>query len=105
MSAAITITVTYALPQQQVLRELTVPVGTTARMAVQLSKLAEAFPEIDATHCKLGVFGTLVHDAYCLNDGDRLEIYRPLLIDPKVSRRQRADSARIKARNHTHNNH
>lgn len=96
--AAITIEVAYGLPQEQVLLVLAVPAGTTAREAVRLSRLAERFPAIDPEHAPLGIFGKLEKDpaARVLRAGDRVEIYRPLLIDPKEARRLRAERARAR---------
>lgn len=90
MTGKIVIEVAYALPQQQMLRQLSVPAGTTAGQAVALSKIGEGFPEIDLTHNKLGIFGKLVKTETVLRDRDRVEIYRPLIADPKEVRRQRA---------------
>ena len=90
MIEEIDIEVVYALPQQQMLRQLSVPAGTTAGQAVALSGIGEGFPEINLTHNKLGIFGKLVKAEAVLRDRDRVEIYRPLLADPKEVRRQRA---------------
>lgn len=94
----ITIEVVYGLPDEQVLLTLAVPAGTTVRAAARLSRLAERFPEIDIGQAPLGVFGKLEKepDTRVLRAGERVEIYRPLLIDPKEARRLRA--ARAKAR-------
>ncbi len=69
---------------------LKVPAGTTARGAIVLSDLARTHPEIDARPGRLGLFGRVVDDDSVLRDGDRLEIYRPLIADPKQARRTRA---------------
>lgn len=90
MIEEIDIEVVYALPQQQMLRQLSVPAGTTAGQAVALSGIGEGFPEINLAHNKLGIFGKLVKAEAVLRDRDRVEIYRPLLADPKEVRRQRA---------------
>jgi putative ubiquitin-RnfH superfamily antitoxin RatB of RatAB toxin-antitoxin module len=94
----ISIEVVYGLPQEQVLLALVVPAGTTAREAVQLSRLAERFPTLDLAHAPVGIFGKLLKtpDTQVLRAGDRVEIYRPLLIDPKEARRLRAERAKAK---------
>lgn len=95
---AITIEVAYGLPREQLLLVLAVPAGTTAREAVRLSRLADRFPDLDPDHAPLGIFGKLEKDpeARVLRAGERVEIYRPLLIDPKEARRLRAERARAK---------
>lgn len=94
----ITVEVVYGLPKEQVLLTLTVPAGTTVREAARLSRLAERFPEIDIEHAPLGIFGKLQKDPeqQALRAGDRVEIYRPLLIDPKEARRLRAERAKAR---------
>lgn len=81
------IEVSYAVPGAQRVLSLRVPSGCTARRAVLLSCIDALFPEIDAASCPLGVFGTAVGDEYRLEDGDRLEVYRPLENDPMDARR------------------
>lgn len=87
MADEIAIEVCYALPGAQRVLSLRVPAGSTARRAVVLSCIDALFPEIDAANCPLGVFGTAVADEYRLEDGDRLEVYRPLENDPMEARR------------------
>lgn len=93
---SITIEVAYGTPQEQALLTLAVPAGTTARQAVHLSGLAARFPGLDPAHDPVGIFGKLEKDpaARVLQAGDRVEVYRPLLIDPKEARRLRAERAR-----------
>lgn len=90
MSTKITIEVAYATPQKQAIVECKVDGGTSLRDAVRESRIDLQFPQIDIDNCDLGVFGRLVTADYELNDGDRIEIYRPLIADPKEVRRQRA---------------
>lgn len=87
---AIQIEVVYALPEHQVMRRLSLPTGTTVEQAVKFSEITHLFPEIDLSRDKLGIFGKLVKPDRALRDGDRVEIYRPLVHDPKDSRRKRA---------------
>lgn len=96
MNGQIEIEVVYALPHEQILRQLHVPAGTMARQAVELSGISGMLPEIDLSQNKLGIFGKLVKPETILRDRDRVEIYRPLSVDPKEARRKRAEEARMK---------
>ncbi len=91
----ITIEVVYAAVERQRLLEMTVAEGTTVRAAVLASGLNADFPELDLASCPVGIFGKQVSDPEerLLQTGDRIEIYRPLLADPKEIRRQRAARA------------
>ncbi len=89
----ITVEVAYALPHQQKIISLLVKPGTTALQAVERSGIVTYFPEIDIANAKLGIFGESLgtkSSSYVLQAGDRVEIYRPLLVDPKDARRKRA---------------
>lgn len=87
----IKVEVAYALPESQTIVALEVEPGTTAQKAVALSGLLEKFPQIQlGEQNKLGVFGKLIKGDTVLRDKDRVEIYRPLLADPKEVRRRRA---------------
>lgn len=91
MSAAkIEVQVVYALPLSADTTSLQVPEGTTAGEAIQLSGVLERCPEIDLQGGRIGIFGRWVKLETRLQAGDRVEIYRPLLADPKEVRRQRA---------------
>jgi putative ubiquitin-RnfH superfamily antitoxin RatB of RatAB toxin-antitoxin module len=90
----IEIEVVYALPHEQIMRQLHVPAGTMARQAVELSGISGMFPEIDLSQSRLGIFGKLVKPETILRDRDRVEVYRPLSIDPKEARRKRAEEAK-----------
>ena len=93
----ITVEVAYALPEKQKIIELKVEEGCTARDAVARSGMAEHFPGLDISSAKLGIFGKAVPkpEKEILREGDRVEIYRPLIADPKEVRKQRA--AKVKA--------
>ncbi len=82
--------VAYALPEQQSLLSVTLPAGSTAEEAIRASGILERHPEIDLTSQSVGVFGQVVGLDTPLNDGDRVEIYRPLQVDPKQARKRRA---------------
>ena len=86
----ITVEVAYALPDRQLILELSVAPGTTLEQAIRASGILEQFPEIDLTRNKVGVFGKPDSLDALLRSGDRVEIYRPLIADPKEVRKQRA---------------
>ena len=92
MTAFIEIEVAYAPlhPNKQILKQLRVPTGTTVEQAIKLSKLMDEFPEIDLLTNKLGIFSKFTQRDTILRGNDRIEIYRPLKIDPKEARRIRA---------------
>lgn len=90
LSDMISIEVAYALPDEQLLISITVRSGTTALEAIQASGLLSAHPELTLKNCKIGVFGKLVSFDTVLQPLDRVEIYRPLIADPKEARRLRA---------------
>lgn len=85
-----TIQIVYALPDHQHQFTLSIHANTTAQQAIEKSTLLKQFPEIELSKISLGIFGKIISHNTILLEGDRLEIYRPLMIDPKESRRQRA---------------
>lgn len=87
---ALQVEVAYALPDEQHIFALEVPPGTTAGQAIERSGVLERFPDIDLAAQKIGIFGKLNKPDYVLRPGDRVEIYRPLIADPKEVRKQRA---------------
>lgn len=89
---SVRVEVVYALAQRQRLVALDVEPGCTALAAAQHSGIDREFPEIDWRTAVLGIFGRIVDmpARHVLEEGDRVEIYRPLLIDPKAVRRERA---------------
>ncbi len=96
MTETIHVEVAYALPEKQRVVKLEVAAGTTALQAVTLSKLDEVFDELTlGPDLKLGVWGKSAAGDRVLVAGERVEIYRPLLVDPKEVRKARA--ARAKA--------
>jgi len=95
MSDSITIEVVYALPNEQTLLKKEVPVGTTVAEAVQASGILQKYPQIDLVGSKLGIFGKLAKVDTVLRDRDRIEIYRPLIADPKEVRRKRAEEGKV----------
>lgn len=92
MTSAV-IEVAYARPESQVIIEVPVAPHITARQAIETSGILQQFPEIDLAINKVGIFGKLTQLDSELVAGDRVEIYRPLIADPKEARRRRAKAA------------
>lgn len=92
----ITVEIAYALPSEQKIIALQVEEGSTAFEAVAKSRIAEIFPQIDINSDPMGIFGKAIKDpkTQVLNAGDRIEIYRPLIADPKEARAKRAAKAK-----------
>lgn len=84
----------YALPEEQVVTSLQVPLGTRVREAIARTDLLARFPELDAATVPVGIFGQCVPLDHVLRAGDRIEIYRPLPTDPKLARRARVERQR-----------
>lgn len=82
--------VAYATPRLQSIVELQLAAPVTAREAALESGLQAEYPELDLERCPLGVFGKQVSDERVLRDGDRVEIYRPLVNEPREARRKAA---------------
>jgi uncharacterized protein len=82
--------VCYAHPEFQLLRELIVFEGATIAEAIHAPEIVNALNDVDLSSCKVGIYGKLKTMDTALRDGDRIEIYRPLLADPKETRRRRA---------------
>jgi len=94
----ITVEVAYARPDKQKIIELLVEPGTTAFQAAERSGIVKVFPEINLEEAKMGLFGQALGTKglkppkeHELQPGDRVEIYRPLIADPKEARRKRAE--------------
>ncbi|ACC70498.1 RnfH family protein [Paraburkholderia phymatum] len=94
MSAHLTVQVCYALPGEQTLIQLQLPPGVTLRQAIDASGVLTRHPEIDLTKHKTGVYGKLKPLDAVLADHDRVEIYRPLIVDPKLARQRRVEKSR-----------
>ncbi|KAB2967434.1 RnfH family protein [Zoogloea sp.] len=95
MSDSIHVEVCYALRDRQEIVQLRLPAGSTVQRAVDASGLLQKHPEIDLAKAnKLGVFARLVKADTVLRDKDRVEIYRPLIADPKEVRRKRAEEGK-----------
>ena len=94
MSSKINIEVVYALPDEQILFRQRLDEGTTVGKAIELCGILEKYPGVDPAVNKLGIFGKLAKTDAVLRDRDRIEIYRPLLADPKEVRRRRAEEGK-----------
>jgi hypothetical protein len=92
--AAIHVEVCCATPELQAMSAMTLPAGTTAGEALARSGLLRRFPGIDPATITLGVAGKTVESGRVLRDGERLEVLRPLTVDPKEARRRRAASGK-----------
>lgn len=95
LESAIEIEVVYAAVDRQVLLKVSLPAGSTLRAGLMASGIAAQFPELDVQSCPVGIFGKVIADPdrHLLQAGERIEIYRPLLADPKEVRRLRAAKA------------
>ncbi len=87
--------IAYALPEQQVIIPVKLTEGMTAETAIKQSGILDKFPEIDLNVNKIGLFGKLNKLDVELRHLDRVEIYRPLIADPKEVRRQRAEAGKV----------
>ena len=94
MSASLSVEVCYARAGAQTLIVLTLPAGATVREALTASQTASSHPEIDLATAKVGIFGKLTTLDAPLADHDRVEIYRPLIVDPKLARQRRVEKTR-----------
>ncbi|XXN62380.1 RnfH family protein [Enterobacter ludwigii] len=87
----ISVEVVYALPDKQYLRAVTLDEGATVEQAIKASGLLLLRKDIDLSTNKVGIYSRPVKLSDAVQDGDRIEIYRPLIADPKELRRQRAE--------------
>jgi uncharacterized protein len=92
----ITVEVAYALPDEQTILEIEVPADCQVEDAIKRSGILERYPQIDLSTDKVGIFGKMCKLNATLKNKDRIEIYRPLIADPKESRRQKAEMAKKK---------
>lgn len=89
-SKHLTVHLSYALPKQQWVQTLSIEAGSTVADVLAQCKTAEPFAQLDFTQHKIGIFGKVVELTQTVQEGDRVEIYRPLICDPKEIRRRRA---------------
>jgi len=90
-----TIEVVYPLPHEQLLMKAQVPNGSSIRDGIQASGILTHYPELDLDTLEAGIFGKLAKLDTPVRERDRIEIYRPLIADPKVVRKQRAAEGKV----------
>lgn len=94
-SSSIQIEIAYALPDEQVLMTIQTQAESSAEQAIRQSGILAKHPEIDLSKNKIGIFGKLSKLDTILRDRDRVEIYRPLIADPKEVRKKRAEEGKV----------
>ncbi|SQD80206.1 RnfH family protein [Moritella yayanosii] len=100
VSIKINVEVIYALPKEQITFTVSVEQGATAQQAIEASGILAKYPEIELNKNKLGIYSRLIKLDTVLQDGERVEIYRPLIADPKEMRKRRALKAKEEGRLH-----
>jgi putative ubiquitin-RnfH superfamily antitoxin RatB of RatAB toxin-antitoxin module len=95
MADSFQVEVIYALAARQEIARLKLADGATVQQAIEASGLLQKFPEIDLTKNKLGIYAKLAKPDTVLRNRDRVEIYRPLIADPKEVRKQRAAEGKV----------
>lgn len=95
MAETINVEVVYARPERQEIARINLPEGSTVGQAIEASGLLAKHPEIDLAKNKLGIYAKLAKPDTALRDHDRVEIYRPLIADPKEVRKQRAAEGKV----------
>lgn len=91
----IRVEVVYALPAEQPILHVNLLEGATVEDVIRASGVLDAHPEIDLAKNKVGIFSKLVKLDETVRDRDRVEIYRPLIADPKEVRRKRAEEGKV----------
>jgi putative ubiquitin-RnfH superfamily antitoxin RatB of RatAB toxin-antitoxin module len=86
----IEVEVAYATPEEQLIVKIAGEKGMDIKSAIEQSKISEKFPEIDPENAKVGIYGKTVKLDHVLCTGDRIEIYRELIADPKAARKKKA---------------
>jgi putative ubiquitin-RnfH superfamily antitoxin RatB of RatAB toxin-antitoxin module len=94
----VTIEVVYGVPHKQKILTLILAEGSTVEQAILASGVIDLFPEIDLKVNKVGIWNKAVKLSQVLNDLDRIEVYRPLIADPKDVRKRRAEKAKLEGR-------
>lgn len=93
----VSVEVVYALPERQYLKTVRLAEGSSVEQAIRASGLLELRAEIDLSSNKVGIYSRPVKLGDVVSDGDRVEIYRPLIADPKELRRIKAERSKNKA--------
>lgn len=91
----ITVEVVYALPDEQTLLAFEIDQGATAKDVITQSGVLRQYPDIDLATQKIGLFGKVVKLDHQVREKDRIEIYRPLIADPKDVRKKKADEGKV----------
>jgi putative ubiquitin-RnfH superfamily antitoxin RatB of RatAB toxin-antitoxin module len=94
----ISIEVAYAMPDKQALLEVVIEQGTSVEQAILASGIIKRFPQIDLSKDKVGIWNRTCKLSDFPKNGDRIEVYRPLIADPKEARRLRAEKAKDEGR-------
>jgi putative ubiquitin-RnfH superfamily antitoxin RatB of RatAB toxin-antitoxin module len=94
--AALRVEIAYAEPQRAIVKALRLAPGSQVSEALRMASLDPDFAGVDLANAVVGIFGRLTRTDYTLQEGDRIEIYRPLTADPKAARRARAQESRRK---------
>ncbi|WP_043439640.1 RnfH family protein [Cupriavidus sp. HPC(L)] len=92
--ATVRVAVCHAKPDTVFLKEIELPAGATIAAAIEASGVLSAHPELDPATLRVGIFGKLKTLETVVREGDRIELYRPLVADPKTARRRRVQKAR-----------
>lgn len=95
MAELIQVEVAYAKPDRQDVISVKLPEGSTIQQAIEVSGLLQRNPEIDVAKAKVGIYGKLSKMDTVVRSRDRVEIYRPLIADPKEVRKQRAAEGKV----------
>lgn len=95
MAELLNVEVVYPLSDKQEVFAVRVPAGATVRQAIEASGVLGKYPEIDLAKNKLGIYAKLTKPDAAVRDRDRVEIYRPLIADPKAVRKQRAAEGKV----------
>jgi len=95
MSDLISVEVVFPLAKKQEIFTVKLAEGATVRQAIEVSGVLQKYPEIDLTKNKLGIFAKLTKPDALVRHRDRIEIYRPLIADPKEVRKQRAAEGKV----------
>jgi uncharacterized protein len=90
MAEQVTVEVAYAEPSRQRVLRVSVPAGSTVMQAIEASGLVQVVPGLVIDPARLGIYARKVSPDQVVHEGDRVEIYRPLTLDPKEARRRRA---------------
>ncbi len=97
MTSKLQVEVVFATPEHQALISLSLPPGSSVEDAIRESRIPEQFPSLDLSALEVGIWGRVVARGQVLQAGDRIEIYRPLEMDPREARRQLAAAGQTMA--------